>query len=267
MWLDIHLHTLVNVVEKFVIVEAAETFSGRPKPLYFNASKGMFKKFEDKIVHIIAPNTVTSNAWGRERFQRQLLFDEGLSRSGIQFDDVIILGDIDEIPKPKTVEALRNCKYPNETIILMSDFYYFSFQYRKKTDWGDPQTTTYLGKSPNAESLRRGKVWPKLNGAAWHCSYCFPSIKQFQNKLESFSHQEFNNARMKDPKRILRVVSEGIDMFERNGVQEMILIPNNTDIPDYLKGEGKEKYRFLVDRHNPTGGFEIEELESMGLRV
>lgn len=51
MLLDIRLHTLANVVDKFVIVESKFTFTGRPKPLNFNIEK--FKAFADKIIYVV----------------------------------------------------------------------------------------------------------------------------------------------------------------------------------------------------------------------
>ena len=41
--LKLRLEMLSPYVDKFVIVECVETFSGKPKPLYFEESKHLFK--------------------------------------------------------------------------------------------------------------------------------------------------------------------------------------------------------------------------------
>ena len=58
--LDIRLHELNDVVDKFVLIESVETFTGKSKPLFYNDNKERFKKFEDKIIHIIIRARKTS---------------------------------------------------------------------------------------------------------------------------------------------------------------------------------------------------------------
>ena len=45
------------VVDRFVISEATETFSGNPKPLYYEENKEMFAEFADKIIHVAVSYT------------------------------------------------------------------------------------------------------------------------------------------------------------------------------------------------------------------
>ncbi len=42
-----------DFVDTFILVEATKTFSGKPKPLYFQDNKEMFSEFLHKIVHIV----------------------------------------------------------------------------------------------------------------------------------------------------------------------------------------------------------------------
>ncbi len=51
--LEIRLNILDDYVDYFVIVEATETFSGHPKPLYFAENKERYKKWEHKIIHYV----------------------------------------------------------------------------------------------------------------------------------------------------------------------------------------------------------------------
>ena len=51
--LKLRLHIMDSFVDKFVISEATETFSGLKKPLYYEENKEMFKEFEHKIIHVV----------------------------------------------------------------------------------------------------------------------------------------------------------------------------------------------------------------------
>ena len=51
--LEIRLRILNPYVDYFVIVEADKTHRGKRKPLYFQKNKKRFKKWGDKIIHIV----------------------------------------------------------------------------------------------------------------------------------------------------------------------------------------------------------------------
>jgi len=47
--LEIRLNMLDKYVDKFVLVEARKTHSGKDKPLFYNDNKKRYKKFNDKM--------------------------------------------------------------------------------------------------------------------------------------------------------------------------------------------------------------------------
>ena len=49
--LKIRLDYLYDVVDKFIIVEAVESFSGKEKGFIFEENKKLFNKYMDKIVY------------------------------------------------------------------------------------------------------------------------------------------------------------------------------------------------------------------------
>ena len=74
------LNEMYDHVDKFVIVEATETFRGKPKPLFFAENRHLFEKFADKIIHIVVTERITTdNPWKRERFQRKQIM-QGLKK-------------------------------------------------------------------------------------------------------------------------------------------------------------------------------------------
>ncbi|RAL66239.1 hypothetical protein DID88_005910 [Monilinia fructigena] len=73
--------------------------------------------------------------------------------------DVLIVSDIDEIPRPETLDLLRICDF-NKRLTLRSRFYYYGFQFlHKGPEWAHPQATTYAGptKTILPADLRNGE--------------------------------------------------------------------------------------------------------------
>ena len=100
--LEIRLNVLKDVVDKFVLVEAGETHTGKSKPFYFDENRSRFAAFLDRIEHVKITRFPEGckTAWWRENIQRNAIA-EGLR--GARDDDTIIISDIDEIPCPEKV--------------------------------------------------------------------------------------------------------------------------------------------------------------------
>src|SRR6185312_15373656 len=113
--LELRLHELSGVVDKFVLVETTVTFTNKPKSLIFQENLSRFKKFQDKIIHIVVDDMPkSSNPWTLEKFQRDAI-RRGLN--DCRPDDVVLVSDVDEIPRAKTlVEAAGKMKYPHGPI-------------------------------------------------------------------------------------------------------------------------------------------------------
>ena len=115
--LEIRLHTLKDVVDKFVIAEATRTHTGKPKELVFDKNRSRFAEFKDKIVHVVVDNLLPEEEvskdsynlpWINENRQRNALI-KGLSN--VDDGDVIIVSDVDEIPRPERIaEAISLAK-------------------------------------------------------------------------------------------------------------------------------------------------------------
>lgn len=103
--LEIRLNVLKDVVDKFVLVEAGETHTGKPKPFYFEENKARFAAFADRIIHIkIEKFPAGHDAWWNENYQRNELM-RGLVDA--KDDDDILISDLDEIPNPDRVREFR----------------------------------------------------------------------------------------------------------------------------------------------------------------
>jgi beta-1,4-mannosyl-glycoprotein beta-1,4-N-acetylglucosaminyltransferase len=105
--LEIRLHELTPVVDFFVLAEAEVTFRGKPKPLVFHDNRHRFAPFAERVRHIVVRDmprgTTTADNWNRQEHQRNALI-AGVDDA--RPEDVILLSDVDEIPRPTSVRAV-----------------------------------------------------------------------------------------------------------------------------------------------------------------
>ena len=136
--LDLRLNVLYQNVDYFVIVESTYNHKGEKRNLLFNSKK--FEKFNDKIIYLVydkIPKLVDPinetdnekekdgkyimNALYRENAQRDFIL-EGLKSA--KKDDLILISDVDEIPKLSSVN-LNQVK--NEIILFKQDMFYYKY--------------------------------------------------------------------------------------------------------------------------------------------
>ena len=269
-WLEIRLNELRKHVDYFVVLESATTFTGHLKPLAVKENWARFAQFGSQIIYHLLEDAPTSSniSWDHERHQRNAMFTQVLpflqNEKAPNIEDIILVSDLDEIPRPASLTLLRNCEFPRR-LTLRSRFYYYGFQWlHRGQEWPHPQATTYLGDDTILPAaLRKGahgiNRLKNLNekddlwNAAWHCSSCFPTIKEMLNKMSSFSHVEYNKPEFRDKKLIADRVRTGKDLFARRG-EKYDRVDDNDDIPRYMK-ENKGKFKYLLDRDDENAGF------------
>ena len=133
--LEFRLQELGDVVDRFVICEAALTHSGMPKPLYFEENKARFTRWSEKIVHVVAELDLDApHPWRREEQQRRFIRD--VLRERAAADDAIVMGDVDELVDRDALAALaEGCRM---TVSLgMPHAIYFANWWAPKP-WGAP---------------------------------------------------------------------------------------------------------------------------------
>ncbi|KAF4979883.1 hypothetical protein FZEAL_3994 [Fusarium zealandicum] len=270
-FLEIRLRTLYDHVDYFVVVEAPLTFQGGPKNLTIRDNWERFKPFHDKMVYheLEYPDNFNPlRHWDREDLQRNAMFDQVFPKlTGIRTPvngDVLLVADVDEIPRPATLLVLRTCNFPRR-LTLASKFYYYSFQFlHEGPEWPFPQATYYqgMGSTILPSNLRTGDAGVPLlrdlekgvlGNAGWHCSSCFATIDQFLNKMASFSHEWMNGERFRDRDRIAGAVRQGVDLWGRK-IDKFRRIEDNLDLPRCVL-EDKERFRYMLNRDGETAGF------------
>lgn len=119
--LEIRLNVLKDVVDRFVLVEAGETHTGKPKPFLFEANRERFAEFASRIKYIKIEKfpACCKTPWWRENLQRNAIA-EGLSEA--LDDDIILISDLDEIPRPDKIR-----QFATRPGVKVFDQCYYSF--------------------------------------------------------------------------------------------------------------------------------------------
>jgi beta-1,4-mannosyl-glycoprotein beta-1,4-N-acetylglucosaminyltransferase len=189
------------VVDTFVICEANQTYMGHKKELYSRKLKGLFDKFQHKIIHIVVDLPYThdtlkveqNNQWYNERYQRNAL-QRGILFLDLDDTDLIIISDMDEIPDPDTLSMLQSGNLHITINSLEQDMYYYNLRSQFTHKWSRPKIISYIEFSNmglSCDSIRIYSGCSAIPRGGWHLSY-FGDADFIRNKLQNFSHAEHN---------------------------------------------------------------------------
>jgi beta-1,4-mannosyl-glycoprotein beta-1,4-N-acetylglucosaminyltransferase len=239
--LTYRLNALNDVVDYFVLVESTHTHVGKEKQLFYNENKHLFEKFNNKIIHVIVNdfphkypniNIAADEQWINEKFQRNCI-SRGISRLNLHPTDIITIADLDEIPNPIILENIKTNVLSISVNILEMDFYYYNLNTRMNDKWHHAKILSfqkYIELNLSCDNIRFYDC-QIIHGAGWHLSY-FGNEKFIKNKLENFTHQEYNKSEFTNEKQIEARIKNKSDLFGRTGINMTnIPIRENTNLP------------------------------------
>ena len=266
--LEIRLNTLNDVVDRFVIAEATRTHRGRPKELIFEQNRARYAAFAEKITYIVVEDLLPEEevekdafnfAWVNENRQRNAL------RCGLADaadGDVVMISDLDEIPRPQRVCEAVKLASKGEIVRLRLDMYYY---YANFKDYYNPYwllgtmmlsmatfrtsqafddfvcdrfTVTSENCGHTVQKVRFLKPSIILKQGGWHMSY-LGGEKAILEKLSSFSHAE---AAVVVPL-VAKRLHAGENVF--GGCRTQFGIPIDGSFPKYLV-ENQARFRHLI---------------------
>lgn len=201
---ELRIQELWDTVDYFVIAEANKTHQGNPKPFIFKDNWERFEKYASKIRHIMITDMPDSpNTWVREMFQRKCI-ERGLQ--DLQDDDIVIVSDCDEIPRPAAVEAIKADENDYDRYILAIPLNYYRFNFlminphskqnniivtrgRVFTDPQNERAFTFSRGSLPMHYAEEG--FCVIEHGGWHFTY-FGQTDHAKNKIKNFAHAETN---------------------------------------------------------------------------
>lgn len=198
---------LASHVSYFVIVEAKQTFTGNPKPLYLDLVRDepWYRGVEDKIIRVVVDFPGDMTTWERETHQRNAIM-RGLDQADP--NDVIIISDVDEIPRP----GLFQCTTPVQLDVTQY-FWNFHWEVPAHCNQGARPVVTRLRDITTPQDMR-AQVMPRIEYGGWHFSF-FGTPEDTIHKIESFAHTEVDLPEFKSSKSIRDGEEYGIDPFKR----------------------------------------------------
>lgn len=189
--LEIRLNELDPVVDQFLIIEANETFSGIPKPLYFRRNRKRFAAFKDKItLWEVKDMPKSDNPWVRENHQRNAIA-EALKFMKCKDNDRVVLADLDEIPRANKVLEAVNLRQP-VLFELRMFYYYVNIRCVTWPWWLDLGMASVSDLLTEPQSLRgefRADASSRMlqRDAGWYFSY-IGAMKRIRRKISALGH-------------------------------------------------------------------------------
>lgn len=243
--LRIHLNVLDRYVDKFIILEAKHTFSGKPKPLYFFRDQRYFKPWWHKIEYFVvdedytdeeitlannSPNTVGAVHWKTEFLQKESL-KKALFAAKLRDGDVVYIGDVDEIWQYAPMYLPAKLKLRVYTYYLDN---------RSNEDfWG-----TYVApwgyikdKVLNHERSRRDIL--TVDPFGWHFTSMGGADEVRRKLRDSYTEDSYDKAHIRDNMEIY--LQQNLDILGR----PFTYTQDPSEWPEYLT-KNKERYQHLL---------------------
>lgn len=152
--LELRMRSLREVVDYFVVSECDETFSGQKKPMHYARNCDRYREFEAKIIYNpvganelenmfnepwltykTRPNHVREHKHGgrapkglHPSLKREISHRDAAVRGllpHVSDDDLILLSDVDEIPKVSAIERMKASENIEPTYFEMDWFLYY----------------------------------------------------------------------------------------------------------------------------------------------
>lgn len=281
--LDVRLEYLDPYVDRFVIVEACQTFSGKPKGFVFEEHAQRFSKYLHKIEyqkitdfhpdfqsvqkHLKAVGTPshqkilnileqhshypkTELHWVLDSYHRECIH-LALDRIADE-EDIVIISDLDEIPCAQLFTSENLAAIRERPRVCQQREYRYFLNYYKDTDWLG--TIAGLHQAIGRQSLNLLRIDSKKARTVVHptpiadCGYHFTScggIDMIREKIKSWGHQEFNNSIVIN--NIEKNILSGQDIFQRETGTNLVRVDlSDRNYFDNSMSNILVKYRHLL---------------------
>lgn len=249
--LKLHLNILAPYVDRFIIVEANQTFTGHPKELHFFREQRYFKQFWGKIDYFVVNNWEDETLWEKARtspntkgafhWQREFYIKENIHKalrsSGVQDNDMVFIGDVDEIIDPA---ALYESDSPIKARLKV--YQYYLNNESSEEFWGTLIAQYGQIKDSCLNHLRSDPtLYSKGDPIGWHFT-SQGGFKELQRKLDdSYTAETYNSPIIQAA--LKQNYENRLDFLGRNFTFKI----TEDSWPSYLK-EHKKEYKHLLTR-------------------
>lgn len=258
--LKLRLNYLNEVVDNFLICECNHTYSANPKPYYLDQIiDDIPEDIHKKIIRIkyeIDGKYYSGDTWKLEKEQRNFI-----SKNLSQFfpNDIIMISDLDEIPKKEIVKNFLNHNVSHGTIIgLKHQAFVYNFNTYLTDQWiGTSIAAVSTCINKGSEFMRGIFKYDRMNkngiettfieNAGWHFTY-FEDVEGIKYKINSFAHQEVNNEKNTNDLHILDCIKNKKLYYDESVV-----------CSDYDFNNYPEELQSLIVKFFPEKFFKVPE--------
>ena len=230
--LEYRLETLDPYVDHFILVESTKTFTGKDKPLHFSINKRRYKKWLDKIVHIVVTDMpdelpqeeidklvalpeIRDIHWVREHHQRRAI-PRGFKHLELDYEDIILCSDLDEIPDLTKLDEMKDLLYMGP-VIMDQRWFIWNTSLVKGMRWIGSSANLYSHYIQNKDILQhlRNTRWDENSiefttmSCGWHLSW-FGNPEFIKNKMFSFAHTETADSYFNSERNIINLIKNAL---------------------------------------------------------
>jgi hypothetical protein len=238
----LHIDSIYDLVDLFVIVESKLTFSGHVRKEYFSDVHQHFfapiakdnKLLKLKIESFPFENSNSEQSsdvnWKREIYHRDF-GQAGVLKHMANQSYILISGDADEITNRSAIATALSMYNSLSTqhvhLLMLNQVYSFKWVKDECTDRAIITNDVYIRNHFHPSllhELRRARIIEKdgkkvnvISGGGWHCSYCM-TAERILEKLEATSHNldaQVNRPEIKNLTWINHAAQNGIDVLNR----------------------------------------------------
>ena len=227
------------MVDWFVLTEAAETYSGKPRELTFNAHRERFLQYS--ICYVKVPRYPPGlGPREREAYSRDSML-KALRTLRPDPDALVLLSDIDEIPRAEAVvNAAEEIRHGAACCVFEQALSYYFVNCRTEEPWhGTRMARCDSVTSPQELRFRSGAVMPD---GGWHFSY-LGGASRIQEKIGASIHTELDLPEFRDEAHIERCIATASDLFGRP--ISFRIVPVDYSFPKVLV-EQQDQYASLI---------------------
>jgi hypothetical protein len=217
--LEFRLTELNEHVDYFIILDSNFDFAGNKKDSIFKLNQDRFNSWEEKIIHIDCPelteelinraNKIKYSEYKKNDFNDIINKDniifymlvkliETLNYLGLDFEDIIMLSDIDEIPNFNTLDLIDDYLSFNSIFLRQKRFFWTTKYVDKDLSFGTSchQYTRILQNPLLLENFYNLKSNKKFSNnsfmdSGWHFSH-FEDLGNLHKKLELIHGKEYS---------------------------------------------------------------------------
>lgn len=270
--LTARLELLSPLVDVFLIQEVGRTHAGSVKGLLLSLDHPSIKQFRSKIVLLQRDDFDSEiSPFERDWWQRDLA-DPWLT-ANMKPDDILIYGDVDEIPDPQALEgAIETIESGRSSAAFLAmDMHYCFIDFRESTGrlisalgefntvkgsnrrwigtgvWAWKEARKFKPAQLRGRQFVDINQWVRIDEGGWHLSYVDGPIggfARFQEKLRITAHQEFNTKEVLS--QFMRRVKLGKDPLGRRFVR-FERLSSLEHLPAPLKKMSKRRPDMLID--------------------